>query len=165
MDREIDQFFGRVFSMEPMWDVSTHSLKPLYDIRETKNHILVTVDLPYVKKEDIELTLKLMRIIKTDIFDGNVYTPLPCAPIYDAMSEEDKKNIEEKMEALKKVKDGNDAEAIKKASDELSHAAQKIGEEMYKSQQGQPEAGHTHGEAKEEKKSDEGEVKEGKIEE
>ncbi len=55
MDREIDQFFGRVFSMEPMWDVSTRSLKPLYDIRETKDHILVTVDLPYVKKEDIEL--------------------------------------------------------------------------------------------------------------
>ncbi len=55
MDREIDQFFGRVFSLEPMWDVRTRSLKPLYDIRETKDHVLVTVDLPYVKKEDIEL--------------------------------------------------------------------------------------------------------------
>ena len=52
----------------------------------------------------------------------------------DKIKEEDKKNIEEKIETLKKVKDGTDTEVIKKAADELSHATQKIGEEMYKAQ-------------------------------
>ncbi len=45
---------------------------------------------------------------------------------------EDKKLIEEKIEALKKIKDGNDLEAIKKASQELSQEIQKIGQAMYK---------------------------------
>ena len=45
---------------------------------------------------------------------------------------EDKKTIEEKIDALKKVKDGADIEAIKKASQELSTEIQKIGEALYK---------------------------------
>jgi len=40
--------------------------------------------------------------------------------------------IEEKIEALKKVKDGSDIDAIKKASQELSTEIQKIGQAMYK---------------------------------
>jgi len=44
---------------------------------------------------------------------------------------EDKKNVEEKIEALKKVKDGEDANAIKTASNALGEAAQKIGAGMY----------------------------------
>jgi len=48
---------------------------------------------------------------------------------------EDKKEIEEKIEALKKVKDSDDIEAIKKASDALSQAIQKVGTELYKAQQ------------------------------
>jgi molecular chaperone DnaK len=51
------------------------------------------------------------------------------------IKEEDKKVIEEKVEALKKVKDGNDINAIKKASEELSQAIQKVGSELYKAQQ------------------------------
>jgi len=59
-----------------------------------------------------------------------------------------KKDVEEKLEALKKVKDGEDVEAIKKATEELSTSAQKIGEAMYKaSQAGQtPEGQPTEGE-------------------
>lgn len=45
-----------------------------------------------------------------------------------------KKDVEEKLEVLKKVKDGEDTEAIKKATEELSQAAQKIGEALYKQQ-------------------------------
>ncbi|MEK7087111.1 MAG: molecular chaperone DnaK [Patescibacteria group bacterium] len=45
---------------------------------------------------------------------------------------EDKKIIEEKIETLKKIKDGADIEAIKKASAELSTEIQKIGEALYK---------------------------------
>lgn len=51
------------------------------------------------------------------------------------IKEEDKKAIEEKVEALKKVKDGNDVAVIKKASEELSEAVQKVGTELYKAQQ------------------------------
>lgn len=43
-----------------------------------------------------------------------------------------KKVIEERIEALKKVKEGDDGEAIKKATQELSSAAQEIGEILYK---------------------------------
>ena len=53
---------------------------------------------------------------------------------------EDKKLIEEKIEVLKKIKDGNDLEAIKKASQELSQEIQKIGEALYK-KEAAPEEG------------------------
>ncbi|HUT22084.1 MAG TPA: molecular chaperone DnaK [Candidatus Bipolaricaulota bacterium] len=49
----------------------------------------------------------------------------------DKIKDEDKKSLEEKLEALKKIKDGDDFEAIKKATDDLGQAAQKIGAEMY----------------------------------
>jgi molecular chaperone DnaK len=45
--------------------------------------------------------------------------------------EEDKKSTEEKIEALKGVKDGDDKDAIQKAYDELSEAIQKVGAAMY----------------------------------
>lgn len=51
------------------------------------------------------------------------------------IKEVDKKEIEEKIEALKKVKDSDDISAIKKASEELSQAIQKVGTELYKAQQ------------------------------
>jgi molecular chaperone DnaK len=53
----------------------------------------------------------------------------------DKISADKKKPVEEKVEALKKVKDGDDLEAIKKATQELSQEAQKIGEELYKAAQ------------------------------
>ena len=45
-----------------------------------------------------------------------------------------KSDIEAKLEALKKLKDSNNLEEIKAATEELSKAAQKIGEAMYKAQ-------------------------------
>ncbi len=45
-----------------------------------------------------------------------------------------KKTVEEKLEDLRKAKDGEDSEATKKALDELNQAAMKIGEAMYKAQ-------------------------------
>ncbi len=64
---------------------------------------------------------------------------------------EDKKLIEEKIEALKKVKDGSDMDAIKKASQELSTEIQKIGEALYK-KEAAPEGGEPHPEGREEEK-------------
>lgn len=55
----------------------------------------------------------------------------------DKLSDEQKKEISEKIEALKKVKDGGDGEAVKKASEDLTRTVQEIGEQMYKSAGGQ----------------------------
>jgi len=53
----------------------------------------------------------------------------------DTIAEADRKDVEEKIEALKKVKDGDDVAAIKTAGDALATAGQKVGEAMYKKQQ------------------------------
>ncbi|MBI4414994.1 MAG: molecular chaperone DnaK [Candidatus Kerfeldbacteria bacterium] len=52
----------------------------------------------------------------------------------DKVDKDEKKKVEEKMEALKKVKDKDDKAAIETAVKELSEAAQKIGEQLYKAQ-------------------------------
>ncbi len=49
----------------------------------------------------------------------------------DKVGDDVKKPIEEKLEELKKVKDGDDIEAIKNATNELTGVAQKLGEAMY----------------------------------
>jgi len=63
----------------------------------------------------------------------------------DKIKPEDKKEVEEKLEALKKVKDSNEIEPLKKTMDELSQAIQKIGAQLYqkvqeeKAEQSEPE--------------------------
>lgn len=49
----------------------------------------------------------------------------------DKAKPEDKTEVEEKIKALKEVKDKEDLDAIKKAMDELSTAIQKVGASMY----------------------------------
>ena len=81
----------------------------------------------------------------------------------EKISADKKKPVEEKIEALKKIKDGDDIAAIKKATEELSQEAQKIGQELYQAAQAadKAKAGGKTGEKKEnEKKSD---VKEGEV--
>jgi len=51
----------------------------------------------------------------------------------DKLKDEDKKEMETKMEALKKVKDGQDLEAIKSAIKDMEEVVQKIGAAMYQS--------------------------------
>ena len=48
-----------------------------------------------------------------------------------------KKEVTEKMEALKKVKDSEDLEAINKALEDMNQTVQKIGQAMYQKQQAQ----------------------------
>lgn len=50
----------------------------------------------------------------------------------EKMKAEDKSALESKLEALKKVKDGEDDAAIKSACEALANEAQRIGTEMYK---------------------------------
>ena len=93
------------------------------------------------------------------------------------ISEDIKKSVNEKIEALRKTKDGDDIEQIKKATDELSTEMQKIGSEMAKHAQETPaqgaqasESGTTEGQTRDadfstedkEKPSDEEEDKETK---
>lgn len=65
----------------------------------------------------------------------------------DKVTPEIKEAIQKKIDALKSVKDGSDAEAIKRATEELSQEVQKIGQAMYGSNQGpaqpNPETGPT----------------------
>lgn len=70
----------------------------------------------------------------------------------DKITAEERKEVEDKIAALKAVKDGDDHEAIKKAADELTESAQKVGAKMYQ----QPPASETPpGATAEEPKKDE----------
>ena len=72
----------------------------------------------------------------------------------DKVSAEVKKPVQDKIEELKKVKDGSDTETIKKTTEELSKTLQTIGEAMRKSAQGGNPSGQT-----EQPKNDGGEGK------
>ncbi|MBA7622202.1 Chaperone protein DnaK [subsurface metagenome] len=73
----------------------------------------------------------------------------------DKVSADVKKEIEEKVEALKKVKDGDNIEEIKNKTSELSGVIQKVGAELYKAaQEKKPDKGK--------KDTEEGEYKEKK---
>ena len=78
------------------------------------------------------------------------YQPEMVKEMGDKMKPEDKTALEAKLEALRKVKDSGVAADIKKAADDLTELAQKIGGEMYKNEQA---AGG--GEAKSDGKKDE----------
>ncbi len=78
---------------------------------------------------------KKEKIETKNIADTLIFTAEKTIRENDAkISEEIKKEVNEKIEELKKLKEGDDLEAIKKATAELSQAAQKIGEELYKQQ-------------------------------
>ena len=58
----------------------------------------------------------------------------------DKIPAEVKQEVEEKLEALKKVKDGENIEEINKTIEEMNQTLQKIGEAMYSQTKSQPEA-------------------------
>ncbi|MBI2062991.1 MAG: molecular chaperone DnaK [Candidatus Yanofskybacteria bacterium] len=81
----------------------------------------------------------------------------------DKISAEERKNIEDKMAALNEAKKSEDVGIIKKATEELSVAAQKIGEILYK--QSTPKSGDaTSGQAGEQKPEEKPESEELKEE-
>ncbi len=83
----------------------------------------------------------------------------------DKVSDDEKKNIEQKIEKVKQAAKGENAEEIDRSIDELMQASHKIAEEMYKQTAGaQQQAGPQEPpqeEKKEEKKEDKG--KEGAV--
>ncbi len=67
-----------------------------------------------------------------NVADTMVYTvEKMLADNKEKVSDDDKKILEEKMEAVKKVKDSDDVEAIKAAGEDLSKEAQRVGGAMY----------------------------------
>ena len=75
----------------------------------------------------------------------------------DKVQADVKKQIEEQLEALKKVKDGDNMEEIKQKTAELSQTIQKIGAELYQQAQAQQKPQDEEG-----KNTEEGEYKEKK---
>jgi molecular chaperone DnaK len=85
--------------------------------------------------------------------DSLVYqTEKSLAEFGDKIDAEEKKRIEDGVAALKKVMEGSDAEAIKKASDELMQASHKLAEAVYA--KAQPQGGETGEAPKEEEKGE-----------
>jgi len=87
------------------------------------------------KKKEEEIQIKNQA-------DSLVYsTEKSLKEFGDKVSEDDKKKIEEALTKLKEVKDKDDIEAIKKATEELTQAAHKLAEEMYKANAAKGQAG------------------------
>jgi len=66
----------------------------------------------------------------------------------DKANTDDKKQVEDKIAELKKIKDGDDTEAIKKAINDLNSAIQKVGAAMYEGQANQGQQGDKKDEQK-----------------
>lgn len=116
-------------------------------------------------KKDAELHAeedrkKRERVEQRNIAETLVYTTEKALKeAGDKMNASEKKTIEEKIEALKKVKESDDVQAIKKAIEELSQASQKIGEILYKQAQEKTKEKPNKGEgAKDKDEPIEGEV-------
>ncbi|MEI7425883.1 MAG: molecular chaperone DnaK [Candidatus Moraniibacteriota bacterium] len=97
------------------------------EIEKMKKDAEVHADEDKKKKESIEAKNMADTLIYT--------TEKAMRDAGDKITADEKKPVEEKIEALKKVKDGDDIEIIKKSTEELSLEAQKIGEKLYKAAQ------------------------------
>lgn len=111
------------------------------------------------EKEDKE---KRELIETKNIAEQLAYTAEKSLKEYgDKSGEELKKEVEEKISALRKVNEGTDREVIRKASDELSTSISKIGEMMSKQDETQ-KASETKEKKDDDKKDDEGKGDDGK---
>jgi len=94
------------------------------EIERMRKDAEMNADKDRAKKELIEAR----NIAETLVYS----TEKAIKDVGDGVSADEKKAVEEKIEAVKKVKDSEDKDAIKKATEELTTAAQKIGEVLYK---------------------------------
>lgn len=115
-------------------------------------------------EEHADEDAKKKELVETkNVADTMVYTTEKMLSEHkEKVSDDDKKAVEEKVEALKAVKDGTDVDAIKKASEELSEVAQKIGAAIYQQEQkaGEGEASNAESKSDDVKDADFEEVKE-----
>ncbi|MCK5286078.1 MAG: molecular chaperone DnaK [Candidatus Pacebacteria bacterium] len=97
------------------------------DVEKMKKDAELHADEDKKKKEEIEIKNTAEQFIHT--------AEKSIKENEEKVSEEIKNDVNVKVEELKKVKDGSDIDAIKKATDELSTSMQKIGEEVMKKMQ------------------------------
>jgi len=145
--------------IEVVFDIDANGILTVTakDKATNRSQNITIKDSSALSKEDIEKMKKQAEKFseedrkKKDLIDARnmadtmVYTTEKTIKDFGGkIKEGDKKEIEEKIEALKKVlaqgqsaSGGKDSyvEEIKKASDELSQAIQKVGTELYKAQQ------------------------------
>lgn len=100
-------------------------------------------DVEKMKKEAeahaVEDKKKQEAIEAKNLADNLIYTTeKTIRELGDKVTPDIKKEIEEKVEILKKAKEGDNIEDIKAKTSELSQTIQKIGAELYKQQQSQP---------------------------
>ena len=97
------------------------------DIEKMKKEAELHAEDDKKKKEGIEIKNSAEQL---------VYTAEKALKENEAkISEDVKKDVNEKIEALKKLQQGEDLDALKKGTEELSVAMQKIGEEVMKKMQ------------------------------
>ncbi len=95
------------------------------------------------------------RIEHQNLADTMIYTSEKMLKdAGDKITSEERKQVEDKITALKAVKDNDDHEAIKKAADELTEVAQKVGAKMYQQQEQTGEATGNAQAGSEEKKDE-----------
>jgi chaperone protein DnaK len=94
-------------------------------------------------EENAEADKKAKEKIETrNEADSLIYATEKSLTDYgEKVTEDDKKNIEAAIEALRKVMDGDDIETIKSRVEELKQASYKLAEEVYRAQQDQEAAG------------------------
>ena len=78
------------------------------------------------RKEEIEVKNNAEQLV--------YQTEKSLTDLGEKVSEEDKKDIEAKLEALKKVKDGEDTEATKKSTEELTEAFYAVTTKIYQAE-------------------------------
>jgi molecular chaperone DnaK len=81
----------------------------------------------------------------------------------DKITDDEKKPVQEAIEELNKIKNGDDLDIIKAKTETLSGAAQKIGEKLYKAAE-DAKASEAKPEGETEKKEGEAEVKDAEVE-
>lgn len=118
-----------------------------------------------MKKEadlHVEEDKKRRELIEAkNLADNLIYTTeKTLRDLGEKVSMEIKKEIEEKISELKKVKEGDNIEEIKTKTADLSQTIQKIGAEMYKQTNEQKKEGQKPPEQGQESKAEEGEYKE-----
>jgi radical SAM superfamily enzyme YgiQ (UPF0313 family) len=63
----------------------------------------VLMGLPDETKEDVEDTISLMKQFKTEVFDVNIYVPVPGSRLYDSLTDEERGRIDWRKAAYKSL--------------------------------------------------------------
>jgi len=105
------------------------------EIEKMKKDAEANADEDKKKKEQIDIKNQAEAVVFT--------TEKLLKESGDKMKDEDKKELETKLAELKKVKDTDSYEDIKKKMEEMNEVAQKIGAAMYQAQQSAPPSGTT----------------------